>query len=271
MRDSPVRGLIRVLTALLLVSGGAVAVLTVHPAPAVALDNGLAKTPPMGYNDWNAFGCNVSAKLIEETADAMVANGMRDAGYRYVTMDDCWMAGQNEARGSATRITAGRDATTGKLIPDPTNFPDGIKAVADYVHARGLKLGIYEDVGTATCQGLAGSYQHEAVDAQTFADWGVDYLKYDFCNVPTTGEFAGKSTVDIAKTLYGRMRDALAATGRPIVFSMSLALTTGLEQQTCAGAYGNLWRTTPDISDTWPSVVSIFKQNVAYAPYAGPG
>lgn len=235
-----------------------------------ALDNGLAVTPPMGFNDWNAFGCNVSAKLIEETADAMVANGMKDAGYTYVTMDDCWMAGQEQPRNTDARVQAGRDAN-GTLVPDPTNFPDGIKVVADYVHARGLKLGIYEDAGTATCQGLAGSYGHEAQDAQTFAAWGVDYLKYDFCNYPTTGEFAGKTKTEIAQTLYARMRDALAATGRPIVFSMSLALETDLQQQTWASPLGNLWRTTADISDKWESVVSIFHQNVQYAQYASPG
>lgn len=245
---------------------------TLVAGSAQALDNGLALTPPMGFNDWNAFGCNVSAALIEQTADAMVANGMKAAGYTYVTMDDCWMAGQNEARGSAARATDGRDAN-GVLVPDATNFPDGIKAVADYVHARGLKLGIYEDVGTTTCQGLAGSYGHEVQDAQTFASWGVDYLKYDFCNLPsqTTGEFAGYSTVDLAKVLYGRMRDALKATGRPIVFSMSLALTSGLEQQTWAGSLGNLWRTTSDISDKWSSVVSIFEKNIQYGAYQHPG
>jgi len=261
------------LTAVLTLSAGAVVVdAAVVAAPAAALNNGLALTPPMGFNDWNAFGCNVSAALIEQTADAMVANGMKAAGYQYVTMDDCWMAGQGEPRGSAARATDGRDAN-GILVPDPTNFPDGIKAVADYVHARGLKLGIYEDAGTTTCQGLAGSYGHEVQDAQTFASWGVDYLKYDFCNLPsqTTGEFAGYSTVDMAKVLYGRMRDALQATGRPIVFSMSLALTSGLEQQTWAAPLGNLWRTTSDISDKWSSVVSIFEQNIQYGAYQHPG
>jgi alpha-galactosidase len=254
------------------VAGTAVGDITVLAQPAAALDNGLALTPPMGFNDWNAFGCNVSAKLIEQTADAMVADGLRDAGYKYVNIDDCWMAGSNEPRGSAARVTDGRDAS-GTLVPDPTNFPDGIKAVADYVHALGLKLGIYEDAGTATCQGLAGSYGHEAQDARTFASWGVDYLKYDFCNLPstTTGEFAGYSTVDMAKVLYGRMRDALAATGRPIVFSMSLALQTGLDQQTWAAPLANLWRTTSDISDTWSRVVSIFHQNIQYGTYQHPG
>src|SRR5450756_1840522 len=139
----------------------------ISPAPAFALDNGLARTPPMGFNDWNAFGCNVSAELIEQTADFFVSSGMKAAGYEYVNIDDCWMTHQRDA--------------SGRLVPDPVKFPEGIAAVADYVHSLGLKLGIYEDAGTATCAGYPGSLGHELVDAQTFADWGVDYLKYDNC------------------------------------------------------------------------------------------
>src|SRR5262245_9660802 len=129
------------------------------PQPAYALDNGLTATPPMGFNDWNAFGCNVSEQLIKQTADFFVSNGLKDAGYQYVNIDDCWM-------------THSRDPQTGRLVPDPVKFPDGIAGTADYVHAKGLKLGIYEDAGTATCAGFPGSLGHEAVDAQTFADWG---------------------------------------------------------------------------------------------------
>jgi hypothetical protein len=135
---------------------------------ASALENGLARTPPMGFNDWNAFGCDVSEELIKETADFFVSSGMKDAGYEYVNIDDCWMTHQRDAQG--------------RLVPDPVKFPDGIDGTADYVHARGLKLGIYEDAGTATCAGYPGSLGHEEIDAQTFADWGVDYLKYDNCN-----------------------------------------------------------------------------------------
>ena len=132
------------LAAALLVAGA----LPLITAPAAqALGNGLAKTPQLGWNDWNAFGCDVSAALVEQTADTMVANGMRKAGYQYVNIDECWM-------------THDRDAA-GNLVPDPVKFPDGIKAVADYVHARGLKLGIYEDAGTATCAGYPGSLGHE--------------------------------------------------------------------------------------------------------------
>src|SRR5438045_7492490 len=129
-------------------------------SPAMALGNGLAKTPPMGFNDWNAFGCNVSEQLIKQTADFFVSSGMKAAGYDYVNIDDCWM-------------THSRDAD-GRLVPDPVKFPDGIKGTADYVHSLGLKLGIYEDAGTATCAGYPGSLGHEQTDAQTFAERGVD-------------------------------------------------------------------------------------------------
>ena len=160
-----------------------------------AIDNTLARTPPMGWNSWNKFGCNVSDKLIREVADAMSANGMRDAGYRYVTIDDCWQV----ARGA-----------NGVIVADSTRFPHGIKALADYVHARGLGFGIYTDAGRTTCEGRPGSYGYEAIDARTYASWGVDYVKIDWCN--TEG-------LD-ARTRYTIFRDALAASGRAIVFSI---------------------------------------------------
>jgi alpha-galactosidase len=123
------------------------------------VDNGLARTPPMGWNSWNHFGCDVSAQLIKETADAMAANGMRDAGYQYVVIDDCWQVA--------------RDAQ-GRLVADSARFPGGIKPLADYVHTKGLKFGIYTDAGRKTCQGRPGTYGHEEQDARTFAEWGVD-------------------------------------------------------------------------------------------------
>jgi alpha-galactosidase len=220
-------------------------------APAArALDNGLARTPPMGFNDWNAFGCNVSEKLIEQTADFFVSSGMKDAGYQYVNIDDCWMTHQ-------------RDPATGRLLPDPVKFPDGIKGTADYVHSLGLKLGIYEDAGTATCAGYPGSLGHEQLDAQTFADWGVDYLKYDNCNNRSDG-----SLQDYINR-YTAMRDALAATGRPIVYSIC---EWGVNQPaTWAGDIGNLWRTTGDIGDNWNSLKSIVNQNAPLDKYAHPG
>jgi hypothetical protein len=149
----------------------AVPVAALAPAPpALALGNGLAPTPPMGWNDWNAYGCNVSEQLVEQTALAMHNDGMQAAGYQYVNIDDCWMSSSRAAGGS--------------LVANPAKFPDGIAAVASYVHSLGLKLGIYQDAGTATCAGFPGSYGHEQQDASLFASWGVDYLKEDWCNIP---------------------------------------------------------------------------------------
>ena len=222
------------------------AVVTVTAAtPAAALDNGLALTPPMGWNDWNAFGCNVSEKLVEETADKIVSSGLKADGYEYVNIDDCWMSPNRDAAGN--------------LVPDPVKFPDGIKGVADYVHKLGLKLGIYESAGTYTCQGYPGSLGHEQQDADSFASWGVDYLKYDNCNnqgIP-------------AQTRYTAMRDALAATSRPIVFSLC---DWGEENvASWGGSVGNLWRTTGDIDASYGSMLANFHTNVALAAEAGPG
>src|SRR3954447_15389693 len=231
-----------------LICGAAAVQLAAAPS-ALALDNGLAKTPPMGFNDWNAFGCNVSEQLIKQTADFFVSSGMKAAGYDYVNIDDCWM-------------THSRDAD-GRLVPDPVKFPDGIKGTADYVHSLGLKLGIYEDAGTATCAGYPGSLGHEQIDAQTFADWGVDYLKYDNCNN------AGSTTKEQYIQRYSAMRDALAATGRHIVYSIC---EWGVNQpSTWAGDVGNLWRTTGDISDNWNSLKSIVNQNAPLDQAAHPG
>ena len=209
-----------------------------------AIDNTLARTPPMGWNSWNKFGCNVSDKLIREVADAMSANGMRDAGYRYVTIDDCWQV----ARGA-----------NGVIVADSTRFPHGIKALADYVHARGLGFGIYTDAGRTTCEGRPGSYGYEAIDAKTYASWGVDYVKIDWCN--TEG-------LD-ARTRYTIFRDALAASGRAIVFS--ICEWGRNEPWTWAPAVGNLWRTTGDIADRWSSVLSIVDLSSQYWHVARPG
>ncbi|SEN75239.1 NPCBM/NEW2 domain-containing protein [Actinacidiphila rubida] len=231
---------------------GAVAVTTemvATAAPAAALDNGLATTPPMGFNDWNAFGCNVSEQLIKQTADYFLSSGLKDAGYTYVNIDDCWMTHTRDAQG--------------RLVPDPAKFPDGIKGTADYVHSKGLKLGIYEDAGTATCAGYPGSLGHETTDAQTFADWGVDYLKYDNCNNKSDG------TRQDYVNRYTAMRDALLATGRPIVYSLcEWGVNNPWEW---AGDVGNSWRTTGDISDNWASMLSIAKANMPLASAAGPG
>ena len=225
-------------------------------SPALALTNGLAATPPMGWNDWNAYGCNVSEQLVEQTALAMHNDGLQAAGYQYVNIDDCWMSSSRNASGNLTANSA--------------KFPDGIAAVASYVHSLGLKLGIYEDAGTATCAGYPGSYGHEQQDANLFASWGVDYLKYDWCNIPFSS-FPGQSHEQVAQTLYTRMSNALAATGRPIVFSMCNGWDSSVQPWTWAGPVANLWRTTTDIQPNFSSMLTNFHINVALASFASPG
>src|SRR5450755_2663693 len=225
-------------------------------SPAAALGNGLALTPPMGWNDWNAYGCNVSEQLVEQTALAMHNDGMQAAGYQYVNIDDCWMSSSRDA--------------SGNLAANPSKFPDGIAAVASYVHSLGLKLGIYEDAGTATCAGYPGSYGHEQQDASLFASWGVDYLKYDWCNIPF-GSFPGQSHQQVAQTLYTRMRNALTATGRPIVFSMCNGWDSSVQPWTWAGPVSNLWRTTTDIQPNFASMLNNFHITVGLSSFASPG
>jgi alpha-galactosidase len=225
----------------------------VRPAPPVASETlaiqpvawmDLARTPPMGWNSWNKFGCNVSEQLIRETADAIVASGMKDAGYQYVVIDDCWQVSRDR---------------NGIIVADPQRFASGMKALADYVHSKGLKFGLYSDAGSKTCQGRPGSNGYEDVDARQYAAWGVDYLKYDWCY--TDG-------VD-AKIAYPTMRDGLKASGRPIVFSMC---EWGDHQPwTWARGVGHLWRTTGDIGPTWQSFVRLLDQQVDLWKYAGPG
>jgi alpha-galactosidase len=213
-----------------------------RPAP-------LAATPPMGFNDWNAFGCDVSETLIKETADVLVSSGFKDLGYQYVNIDDCWSLRDRGA--------------DGRLVPDPVKFPSGIKGVADYVHGKGLKLGIYGDAGTKTCAGYPGSLGREELDAQTWADWDVDYLKYDNCNNQSDG-----SQADYIRR-YTAMRDALAKTDRTIVYAIC---EWGTSQPWLWGkGVGQLWRTTGDVNDEWPSLKSIIERNAPLAPYAGPG
>ncbi|MET8560245.1 NPCBM/NEW2 domain-containing protein [Streptomyces flaveolus] len=240
------------LTAGLLCAAGLAAPALAAPAEtpaAPALADGLALTPPMGFNNWNSTHCRAdfNASMVKGIADLFVEKGLKDAGYQYVNLDDCWALPDRDANG--------------KLVPDPARFPDGIKAVADYVHAKGLKLGIYTSAGTKTCDstGFPGALGHEYSDARQFADWGVDYLKYDNCN---------NQGVD-AQQRYRTMRDALKATGRPIVYSIC---EWGQNKPwEWASDVGHLWRTTGDISDSWSSMLSILKQNLPLAPYAGPG
>jgi len=186
----------------------------------------LALTPPMGWNTWNKFGCNVSEGLVKGAADAMVASGMKDAGYQYIVIDDCWQVKRDEK---------------GNIVPYPDRFPNGIKAVVDYVHSKGLKFGIYSDAGTKTCGGKPGGLGHEYQDAIDYAAWGVDYLKYDWCNT-----LPGQD----ARASYQNIRQALDAAGRPIVLSIC---EWGGRQPWLWGEEvgGNLWRTTEDIQDRW--------------------
>ncbi len=222
---------------------------------AAAEDNGVALTPPMGWNDWYSVYCGVNAQLVEQTAQEMVADGMKAAGYDYVNIDDCWMASSRDAEGN--------------LVADPTRFPDGIKPVADYVHSLGLKLGIYEDAGTTTCARYPGSFGHEAQDAATFASWGVDYVKYDRCNIPYS-DFPGETEQQVQQTLYTRMSSALKATGRPIVFSMCNP-DPGDAPWEYGASIANMWRTATDIQDNFGSMLANFDANVGRFADAGPG
>jgi alpha-galactosidase len=213
---------------------------------------GLAFTPPMGWNSWNKFGCDVREELICGTADAMVKSGMKDAGYQYVVIDDCW------------QVSRDRD---GNIVADAQRFPSGIKALADYVHSAGLKFGIYSDAGDKTCAGRPASLGHEYQDARQYAAWGVDYLKYDWCNT---------STQD-ARAAYALIRQALNASGRPIVLSIC---EWGTAKPWLWGneVGGNLWRTTGDITDQWNGkknyslgMLTILDLQVGLDSFAGPG
>lgn len=216
---------------------------------------GLALTPPMGWNSWNKFGCDVDEKLIRETADAIVASSMKAAGYEYVIIDDCWH-GERDERGS--------------IQPDAKRFPSGMKALGDYIHSKGLKFGIYSDVGAKTCGGRPGSRGHEYQDARTYASWGVDYLKYDWCNSEGLNPIGA----------YTTMRDALFSTGRPIVFSVC---EWGENKPwEWAKGVGHLWRTTGDITHCWDceenhgtwsswGIMRILDKQKGLRIHAGPG
>ena len=215
----------------------------IHPVPS----DGLAKTPPMGWNSWNLFAGRVDDQTVRTMADAMVSSGMRDVGYIYVNIDDTWQ-GVRDADGN---------------LAANHKFPD-MKALADYVHSKGLKLGIYSGPGPRTCAGYPGSYGHEDQDARTFAAWGIDYLKYDWCSARMIYKD------DKLQPVYQKMGEALEATGRPIVFSLC---EYGLGKVETWGTEvgGNLWRTTGDIRDEWSSMIGNIEEQVPTAPSAGPG
>ena len=207
----------------------------------------LAATPPMGWNSWNHFACKVSDAVVRAAADAIASNGMKQAGYIYVNIDDCWQGKRNEKG----------------IIQPNERFPD-MKALADYVHSKGLKLGIYSSPGPLTCAKYEGSYGHEEQDAQTYAGWGMDYLKYDWCSAAKVYKPSEMPAV------YKKMYDALKRAGHPIVYSLC---QYGMEQvwEWGASVGGNLWRTTDDISDNYESMCFIgFGQN-GLQKFAGPG
>ncbi len=221
-----------------------------HIAPPALKDlpfDGLAKTPPMGWNSWNTFESKIDDKTVREMADEIVRNGMLDAGYIYVNIDDTW-EGVRDAQGN---LSANK------------KFPD-MKALADYVHSRGLKLGIYSSPGPRTCGEYPGSYGHEEQDAKTFAAWGVDFLKYDWCGARMIYKD------DDLQAVYQRMGDALFKSGRPIVYSLC-EYGNGRVETWGAKVGANLWRTTGDIRDSWSSMIGNITKQIPTAPSAGPG
>ena len=206
----------------------------------------LGLTPPLGWNSWNTFTWNINEALIKETADVMVSSGLKDAGYEYVVIDDCWSLRQRDENGN--------------LVPDPEKFPHGMKAVADYVHSKGLKFGMYSCNGTHTCAGYPGSFEHEFQDAAAFASWGVDYLKYDNCYKPAHMD---------GETLYRRMSLALRNCGRDILFS---ACNWGHEgvHNWIQSTGAQLFRSTGDIQDNWESIKNLVLSQLDKTQYSGP-
>lgn len=208
----------------------------------------LSKTPPMGFNTWNTFGENISDEVIRQTADKMVELGLKDAGYEYLVIDDCWSKRE-------------RDPETGKIVPDEKKFPNGMKAVSDYVHSKGLKFGMYSCAGTRTCADYPGSFDHEFLDARTFAEYGADFLKYDFCYKPALAD---------GPLLYHKMSMALKASGREILFS---ACNWGSDNvNTWIRSTGaHMYRSTGDIIDNFQSFKDIALSQVDNLSYSAPG
>lgn len=228
-------------------------VLFIAEANAQKFDS-LALTPPMGWNSWNYFHCKgLDERMVREMADAMVSSGMKDAGYQYIVLDDCWQISRDK---------------NGNIVADSTKFPSGMKALGEYIHSKGLKYGIYSCAGRKTCQDLPGGHRYEKQDARSYASWGVDYLKYDWCHHSFLN----------SKKQYTKMRDALYEAGRPVVFSICEWGTT--KPWKWGKDVGHLWRTTRDITDCWDcskylgyldGVMKILDQQVGLEQYAGPG
>lgn len=207
----------------------------------------IKNTPPMGWNSWNTFGADINEQLIKDTADKMAESGLLTAGYTYLVIDDCWSKKERDENG--------------RLVADPEKFPNGMKAVADYVHSKGLKFGMYSCAGNLTCAGYPGSFEHEFTDAETFASWGVDFLKYDYCY---------HSNIIHGKYLYRRMGTALKNCGRDILFSAcSWGADNTAEWIRESGAA--MWRSTGDIVDSWASIKSLTEEQESILAYGGKG
>ena len=223
----------------------------------------VGQTPALGWNSWNAFRCDVSETLVRQVAEALVTTGLRDAGYVHVNIDDCWMSH--------------RDPHTHRIVPFADKFPSGMQALGDYIHSLGLKFGLYSDTGNKTCEGYPGSFGHERLDASTYAEWGVDYLKYDFCNMAEEHKDVSQ------REAYTVMRDALNATGRAVLFS--LCSWGGGSPHRWGHGVGHSWRTGPDLFAVWDerdarrlklpgfliSVTQSMELAAAVGDYAGPG
>lgn len=207
----------------------------------------IVKKPPMGWNSWNTFGHDINEELIREIADVMVRDGYLDAGYEYLVVDDCWQEHERDENG--------------RLVADRKKFPSGMKALADYVHSKGLKFGIYSCAGTLTCEGFPGSFEHEFIDAQTFAEWGVDFLKYDRCYKPLTFDVV---------TLFRRMGMALANCGRDILFA---ACSWGADEtrKWIKSTGAHMWRATNDIGDSHASIRQLAEKFDRDLKYSSPG
>ncbi|KAH9892802.1 glycoside hydrolase [Cubamyces lactineus] len=223
-------------------------------APTIGPSKAVGKLPALGWNAWNAYGCNINEDKILAAANQFISLGLADVGYEYINIDDCWSEMQ-------------RDPTTGRIVPDPTKFPNGISGVADQVHALGLKFGIYSDAGTATCAGFPGSLGNEVLDATTFAEWGVDYLKYDNCNVPgnwsDSGTPPGGDWYNSNSAIrYRQMTAALNETGRP--FQFNLCIWGAANVWDWGARVGHSWRMSGDSSASWGYITNILTTNVQH-------
>lgn len=210
-----------------------------------SLNNGQGTTPPLGWNSWNAYGCNINEKIIRKAADLLVSTGLADAGYSYINVDDCWQ-----------RV---RDPTSGNIIADLINFPSGIKALVDYVHSKGLLFGIYSNASAQTCNNRPGSFGNEVNDAKTYASWGVDYIRYDFCNYDSA----------TSQAKFTAMSNAIQATKSPIFIAIDNHGTEGVSKW--GGSIANSWRTSSGIQDSWSSFTAALDTLVGTEANAKPG